>query len=701
MQIKKKFVDLTTGTGGVNGQGVIANYPAPSNFTPTQVASEGTDKISAYFKGIDNALGLGAGYSDSINFLVLNSSFQATQLSNYNFENSIGDWEAYSNTPGILPVDMTGGTPSITVSQTTTSGEVLDGTASLKVVKGASDLQGEGISCIANIPLGYRGQVASIQFPFRVISGSLVDGDIRFYIYDITNSQIITPTNNYCTATGQMKMTFAVPANTEEVRVGLHFSTNSTNAVTYVIDDISVGPQQVVFGPSMSDWSNNVTITPDPAAFGTVTNNINYSRLVGGELEVRGSFDPGTLGGADSALQLPAGYVIDYSRIPTTSQIVGKLFSGLASGGSAAMGVGYVMSLYTDGTITDRVFPSYATTTSALLKTAGTGTAFTTGSTVTYEFTIPVVGFSTNVVQQNATTFQISNYLVNGVRVVGTAPTSLGEYRSYLQIGNTSTYTETNGDPVDAPSITSGIKVYGGFAYTSGDPANNPSKYEIFIGKNKQYQSQWYATTGRTGFISADVMQETSTSKGVYEQYDPTTGILAITRSILNGTNYTGGGDVFQNLNDGFFDIFVSEKVIPVQLASRTQSTASCGSFSTGGGPDLVANMTLTVDASSGQSVDLWLQSDGSGNVAEIGTSLAGGSFGAAIVYIRRNGIDVAAEQVFLGTTPAGSYSHVPSSSIRWTDINPPAGSNTYEVYLQAVGCTAVLNYSVLCSRIV
>lgn len=59
-RIKKKFIIFGTGTDGTNGQDVPANY-TPSNYTPTQVASEGTDKISAHLKGIDAVVTGGGG----------------------------------------------------------------------------------------------------------------------------------------------------------------------------------------------------------------------------------------------------------------------------------------------------------------------------------------------------------------------------------------------------------------------------------------------------------------------------------------------------------------------------------------------------------------------------------------------------------------------------------------------------------------
>jgi alpha-tubulin suppressor-like RCC1 family protein len=58
-RIKTKFIKWGTGSTDVNSQSMPANF-TPTNYTPIQVASEGTDKVSAHLKGIDSAL-TGAG----------------------------------------------------------------------------------------------------------------------------------------------------------------------------------------------------------------------------------------------------------------------------------------------------------------------------------------------------------------------------------------------------------------------------------------------------------------------------------------------------------------------------------------------------------------------------------------------------------------------------------------------------------------
>jgi hypothetical protein len=55
-RVTSKFIKFGTATGEVSSRDVPGNF-SPSNYTPTQVAAEGNDKVSAHLKGIDNALG--------------------------------------------------------------------------------------------------------------------------------------------------------------------------------------------------------------------------------------------------------------------------------------------------------------------------------------------------------------------------------------------------------------------------------------------------------------------------------------------------------------------------------------------------------------------------------------------------------------------------------------------------------------------
>lgn len=501
--------------------------------------------------------GNGSGGVGGINFLILESSWQPTKTDNSSADIAIGDWLSYDDGANSIPIDMTGGSPSVvTLSRTATGGEILNGTASFKIVKTASSAQGEGAACVGYVPLGYRGQQCMISFAHKIISGSIVDGDVGIYVYDVTNSNLLTPNNNSLIGSNNVnKMDVYIPATCAQIRIGFHFKSTSTTAVTFTWDDIQIGPQEVVYGPSMTDAQE---YTPSTQGLGTPTNISFWHKQIGDVVRVWGTLTTGTVTAAEARIGLPLSMVTDSTKVSSLGTIVGTM------GNDATNGTYSVIANAGNNFVQFGIFDNASLTPQL-------GTSILGSATLSFFAEIPVVGASTNVVTQNTTSFWISNVLANGTRVTGTAPTQLGEYRSYLRDASAFTYSETNGAPTDAPSIADGIKIYSGVTYAAGDSNNEPSKFEIFIGKNKTYQSQWFQNTGKTGFLSTDWIQESATSKGVLEQYDPTTGILSITASAINTTNYIGSDEFFSNINDGFFDILVSEKVIPVQLGDRSE----------------------------------------------------------------------------------------------------------------------------------
>jgi hypothetical protein len=148
-------------------------------------------------------------------------------------------------------------------------------------------------------------------------------------------------------------------------------------------------------------------------------------------------------------------------------------------------------------------------------------------------------------------------------RVTGSAPAAPGEYRSYLRNAGAGTFTETNGAPTASPTAADGFAIYGGNAYTAADTNAEPSKYDIFVGKNKRVSFEWYLSTGRTGFVDATTFTNATNDFGIRKNYDPTTGIVTLIGTRIN----TGAAVHFCGVPDGgassvkdcFFDIVVED----------------------------------------------------------------------------------------------------------------------------------------------
>lgn len=157
--------------------------------------------------------------------------------------------------------------------------------------------------------------------------------------------------------------------------------------------------------------------------------------------------------------------------------------------------------------------------------------------------------------------YLISTYLASGSRVTGSAPSSIGQYRSYLRNAGANTYTETNGTPTATPSTANGIKLYQTAAFASADTNNSPSRYEIYIGTNKNFKLLSYRSTGRTGYIDFAFYQNGGQYLGCLVSYDPTTGVLNIVNHGGNGgltPSRIGTDETGTLINaDAYFDILV------------------------------------------------------------------------------------------------------------------------------------------------
>jgi hypothetical protein len=158
--------------------------------------------------------------------------------------------------------------------------------------------------------------------------------------------------------------------------------------------------------------------------------------------------------------------------------------------------------------------------------------------------------------------FRISQYLAT--RVTGSAPTALGEYRSFLRQVSASTYTETNGSPGTAPSSANGVLLYRGTGWGTVNSNNQPTRYDIFVGKRKRIQWEFYSTTGFTGHMNTDPhLRTTITISGYRKSYDPTTGVASICvpmASTYTDTPDTGTDDTGTYISSNpYFDIIVSD----------------------------------------------------------------------------------------------------------------------------------------------
>lgn len=312
-------------------------------------------------------------------------------IENSDFESNSTGYVAYKDADQAIVVDGTGGTPTgLSIARSTSS--PLRGTASGLISKtsGASR-RGEGISDDFTINTADQAKMLEISFDYTV-TANYVDGDVRMYIYDVTNAQVIEPSQRDLLAnSGQATYRGYFQANSNSVsyRLIFHVATSTTLAYDFKLDNVKVGP--IVAGNAgtfISDWQ---AYTPTFTGLGTVTGIEIFQRRVGSNLEVYGKFVTGTVTAAAVTMTLPGGLTI--ASPLTGNQGCGYYYRN-ASGGSHG---GAMLANAGNAFV---AFSSPAVFGSPIVNPMSTGVGnvdFPSSEIMNFRFEVPIQGWSTGV----------------------------------------------------------------------------------------------------------------------------------------------------------------------------------------------------------------------------------------------------------------------------------------------------------------
>lgn len=360
-------------------------------------------------------------------------------IANPDAELNTAAWATYADAAGALPVDGTGGSPTVTWTRTTSS--PLSGAGSFLLTKDAANRQGNGASYDFSTRTADKARMMCIDADYSVASGTFVagsngvDSDIEVYIYDTVNAQIIQPSSYklFSSSTSpppHFNAQFQTASNSTSYRLIFHTATTSASAYTVQFDNITVSPCRSVSGTPVTDW---VTYTPTFTGFGTVVTQAFRSRRVGANLEVSGQFLTATTTGATAAVSL--GYngvngnvVADVSVLPV--QNIGV--ATIAAATTTYFGT-YILSPATSvNTINFGVQSSTVNGGTAVL-----GTAFGNAVVIKVEFSTPIVGWSSTV--------QMSDSAPQSVIAVSLSGTATSVTNSFPVIVPTTIVKDTNG----------------------------------------------------------------------------------------------------------------------------------------------------------------------------------------------------------------------------------------------------------------
>lgn len=315
----------------------------------------------------------------------------SSYLTNKDFETDASGVSAYNNTAGTNPSGATpgaGGSPSVTGTRNTSS--PLIGSGDLKLAKGATNRQGDGLGLAFTIPSVYTSAPQQIVFAYNATDANYVAGDVVACIVDATAQALIVVSGadvGSCKSIPKAKGTFTATFNattSTSYRLAYHVATTNATAYNLFFDDISIGSLILPSGVPVSDWSS---YTPTIAAAAS-TNVFSKYKRVGDSIEIMGRFDHNGSGtGSALTFTMPAGLTVDAT----------KLSSGAVGSTHNKVGSGQVFITASDY----RAYTLYPVTSSTIGfvdndETAGTieGTDISSGNIVSYTALIPVAEWS-------------------------------------------------------------------------------------------------------------------------------------------------------------------------------------------------------------------------------------------------------------------------------------------------------------------
>lgn len=317
-------------------------------------------------------------------------------VANPGFEEGIGTTTTYKDAAAVSPVDGTGGSPTLTAVITTTGGEVLRGLQSLKVSKPASNTQGEGVAIPVSLEELDKGKIQQLSFDFKT-QGNYAANDFRVYLIETTGPTVFTPIHQFQIPAGSGTFRTAVMTNTNaSYRIVIHCATTSTSTSSFIIDNVSLGPNIL---PSANAVGTSIPFVGGGSWTTNTTYVASYDR--NGRM---GTFHykVSTSGAPDAVvltLNLPSGLTIDTSA-PGYNFITDgiELGSGYANDSGSAI---YPIHAGYDGTNVKLSFQGATSQTlQADVSSSGPFT-FGSGDSVIVSFTVPIVQWTENAFLEN------------------------------------------------------------------------------------------------------------------------------------------------------------------------------------------------------------------------------------------------------------------------------------------------------------
>jgi hypothetical protein len=343
------YLDLTSlGASVTQSDTGRVVYPITiSNFVLSTVSPEFTDNSRYVARAVIKSATTGTAWSGSgagfatLAFLAaqtVDAKLKSSMILNYidtsTPEKGVGAAITYADSAGAVPVDGVGGSPNVTFTRNTTS--PIRGVADFKFSKDAANRQGQGFSIPFTIPTTDKGIKARMKFRYNSTSTNYAAGDMVMYVYDVTNSLLLTPVVTALPKhTSIFETTFDLTTGTSYRLIG-HVATTNASAYDVHFDDFRVDIERQGVAASISGpqfW------TPTFTAFGTVTNIALSWVKVGTRLKATGTFKAGTPTASTAKLSLPSGLTVNPAYHINNKNDIGR----------AILTAGAVQSVFSNG----------------------------------------------------------------------------------------------------------------------------------------------------------------------------------------------------------------------------------------------------------------------------------------------------------------------------------------------------------------
>ena len=292
---------------------------------------------------------------------------------------TVTPWATYADAAAATPADGTGGSPNVTWTRNTSS--PIRGNADFAFAKDAANRQGQGVAFAFTLATTDRSKKCQITFDYDTSAANYAAGDLRVYIYDVTNAALITPqTVAIPKGTNTFQTTFDTTTSTS-YRLILHVATTNATAYTVDFDNFVVNAGQVVQGAAVSEWQSITFAVPTGLGAGSGTNTA-FFRRVGSDMELRLRFvKDGTPGSGTSPVTftMPSGYTINTSQLNN---------GYMGYGSHTAANYGAVVDIQASGNTFYLREPNTATN--------YTGADMTAGSEMQFQLRIPISEWAGN-----------------------------------------------------------------------------------------------------------------------------------------------------------------------------------------------------------------------------------------------------------------------------------------------------------------